>query len=361
MYKSIIRPVLFSLFSDPETAHRLVMSFLRSGSFSLELVKAVRSHYTVRDQRLEQTVFGLTFPNPLGLAAGFDKHGEALAMLAALGFGHIEVGTVTRHAQSGNSRQRMFRLVADEAIINRMGFNNAGADAMAARLSKEKKLPVPIGISLGKSKVTPLPEAAEDYLYSFRKLYTQGDYFAINVSSPNTPGLRELQDKAALDNLVSVLQTENKLLAAANGVLWPKPLLVKIAPDLSFEAIDEVLAVCKKYKLSGIVATNTTIARENLKTSVNETGGLSGRPLLARALEVIRHIHTQAPELPIIGAGGIFTAEDAYAMLSAGATLLQAYTGFIYEGPAFVKNINEGLLRILDQKNLSNVAALVGM
>ncbi len=356
MYTSLLRPLLFSLFSDPEDAHRLVISLMRHGSFSA-LLAIVRQICEVKASELKQQVFGLSFSTPLGLAAGFDKHAEVLKMLGALGFGHIEAGSVTEYAQPGNPRPRMFRLPLDQALINRMGFNNDGAEKMAQTLAATSALSGPLGISLGKSKITPLEKAAADYLFSFRTLYKYGNYFAINVSSPNTPGLRQLQDKAALEQIVQTLQAENKLLAQGQPL---KPLLVKIAPDLSFDAIDEVVAVCRKYAVSGIIATNTTLKRDQLHTSIEETGGLSGRPLFASSLAIVRHLHKTAPELPIIGVGGIFSAADAYAFIKAGAQLVQAYTGFIYQGPLFAKHINKGLLALLRQDGFKHISEAVG-
>ena len=344
MYKRILRPILFSLFKDPEDAHELVTGLLAATANIPAIPALVRRMFTLEDKRLERTVFGVTFPNPVGLAAGFDKHARALTVLAALGFGHIEVGTVTRYAQPGNPRPRMFRLPKDGALINRMGFNNCGAEALAKRLAAYGQLPVPIGISLGKSKITPLSQAAAEYVFSFRTLYQYGDYFAINVSSPNTPGLRELQDKAALEELIAALTQENKKMAAQYNCPQ-KPLLVKIAPDLTPEAINDVVSICAKYALSGIIAVNTTISRDTLTTASTQAGGLSGAPLRDKALAIVRHIHTQVPHLPIIAAGGIATAEHARAMLAAGASLVQLYTGFIYEGPSVAKNINKGLIK----------------
>ncbi len=357
MYQEIIRPLLFKLYSDPEDAHHRVVSLLKKAGQIPGVLNLVRSQYQVAHTCLDQTVFGLRFPSVLGLAAGFDKHGEALPALAALGFSHLEIGTITAHAQPGNPRQRMFRLPADQGLINRMGFNNGGADALADTLRHTPKLSVPIGISLGKSKITPLETAAEDYVTSFKKLYSLGDYFAINVSSPNTPGLRALQNKSALEDIVGALQAENKRLS--KGSL--KPLLVKIAPDLELSAIDEVLGVCQAFNLSGIIATNTTISRDNLKTNINEAGGLSGAPVRERALGIVRHIHASAPTLPIIGVGGIFTADHAYQFIRAGASLVQAYTGFIYQGPGFAHQVHQGLAKLLARDGFSSIRQAIGV
>jgi dihydroorotate dehydrogenase len=297
-------------------------------------VAALRRWNGVDDPR---TVFGVRFPSAVGLAAGMDKDGLALKAWPALGFGFVEVGTVTRHAQPGNPRPRLFRLRDSGAIINRMGFNNEGADALAARLADLGPIGVPLGISIGKSKVTPVEEAVGDYVHSMRALRPFADYVAINVSSPNTPGLRGLQDRAMLDELVGALQAES------GGT----PLLVKIAPDLTDEAIGEVLQVCADHSVAGLIATNTTIAREGLAlrdaARAVEAGGLSGRPLTGRAREVVGFIHRQAPELPVIGVGGISSVDDAKRMLDAGASLLQLYTGFIFGGPSLVRAINREL------------------
>jgi dihydroorotate dehydrogenase len=282
-------------------------------------------------------VFGVRFPSPVGLAAGLDKNGVALRAWPALGFGFVEVGTVTRHAQPGNPRPRLFRLVESGAIINRMGFNNHGADALAARLRALGAIGVPLGISIGKSKITPVEDAVGDYVYSMRVLRPYADYFAVNVSSPNTPGLRSLQDRDALDGLLRVLRAE------AGGT----PLVVKIAPDLTDTAIGEVLEVCAEHRVDGLIATNTTIGRDGLAPGdqgrASEAGGLSGRPLTERSREVVGFVHREAPDLPVIGVGGIATVDDALRMLDAGASLLQLYSGFIYGGPPLVRAINRAV------------------
>jgi dihydroorotate dehydrogenase len=351
VYKALIW-FLFLLTKDPETVHRLALIFLNLLGKSW-LAPLVRSVVSVDDASLAQTVFGVTFKNPVGLAAGLDKNGVAILGLEALGFGFTEMGTVTRHAQPGNARQRIFRLPKDKALINRMGFNNVGADAFAKNLNALKHS-VPLGINLGKSKITELKDAAEDYLYSFRVLYEFGDYFVVNVSSPNTPGLRELQDKKPLLTILSALNKFRDQQAVK------KPILVKISPDMTNEAIDDVLAVIRAERVDGIVATNTTVGREHLYTDIKEDGGLSGRPLINRVTEIIRYIHKQNPKLLIIGVGGIFTAEDAYEKIKAGASLVQVYTGFIYEGPLMVKAINRGLVRLLEKDGYKNITEAVG-
>lgn len=354
MYKQFIRPIIFKLNRDPESIHRVILDLLWLMGSNFITRTWLENRFRADDEKLGQTVFGLKFKNPVGLAAGFDKHAQSLWGLAALGFGHIEIGSYTAKAQPGNPRQRVFRLPKDEALINRFGFNNRGADVMARHLSKIKNLPVPLGINLGKTKVTPLERAAEDYLYSFRKLYDFGGYFAVNVSSPNTPGLRELQDKIFLIDILSGL---NNYRSRQNVY---KPILVKIAPDLSFGEIDEVLEVVKNQKADGIIAANTTISREGLMRDLNETGGLSGKPLKKISTDIIRHIHRQSPALPIIGVGGIFSAQDAYEKIKAGASLVQVYTGLVYEGPGLVKDINRGLVKLLERDGFKNISEAVG-
>ncbi|MFP4438042.1 MAG: quinone-dependent dihydroorotate dehydrogenase [Chloroflexaceae bacterium] len=345
IYQRLLRPLLFRLTrQDAEVAHERAMRLLAALSGMPPLLAALRRVWAVPDHALEREVFGVRFPNPLGLAAGFDKDGQALPAWAALGFGFVEVGTVTWHAQPGNPRPRLFRLPDDAALINRMGFNNHGAAALAARLQQTLPLPIPLGISLGKSRQTDLDDAVADYCASLRALYPYGDYFAVNVSSPNTPGLRSLQDRAYLDALLAALQQEVRQLAQARGQAHPSPLLVKIAPDLSESAIAELLTVCADHAVSGIIAVNTTLSRAGLRTPLDEAGGLSGRPLAERACQVVQFINRETGgQLPIIGVGGIFTADDARRMLDAGASLLQVYTGFVYVGPGLARTINRGL------------------
>ena len=357
-YRRLIRPALFT--QDSESIHNRTLAALGKCSRSPALCSLLSSLYSA--PKLPVEVFGLKFPNPVGLAAGMDKHAAALPAWAALGFGFTELGGVTWHAQPGNPAPRMFRAVRDEALVNRMGFNNPGAEAMAAKLREwhdSGRWPKhPVGINLGKSKITPNEQAAGDYANSFRLLRPLADFFVVNVSSPNTPGLRALQDKAALDEILAALQAIN--------VTPPKPLLVKVAPDLSFEALDEILELITQRKLSGIVATNTTIARpetadENSRRTYAETGGLSGRPLRARSTEIIRHIHRQTRgALPIIGVGGIFNAEDAWEKIQAGASLVQIYSGLVYEGPALVGDVVRGLADRLRQSGHASLHAAVG-
>jgi len=352
MYRLLIA-IVFVFFKDSETVHRLALLIL--GIAGLPLVRGVVGSVTrVSDPRLSQTVFGVRFENPIGLAAGFDKDGEVLHGLAALGFGYVEAGTVTKYPQEGNPRPRMFRFPEDRAVINRMGFNNKGAGAMSRRLHGVSA-GIPVGISIGKSKIAELEEAPSDYRFSYERLYQRGDYFVVNVSSPNTPGLRQLQDKKHLVEIVTAL---NEYRDAQDE---RKPLLVKIAPDLSHEAIDEVLEVCRSNSIDGIIAVNTTVSRKGVsETAAGIAGGLSGLPIQRRATEIIRYIHRKEPALPIIGVGGIFTAEDAYEKIRAGASLVQVYTGFIYEGPLIAADINRGLLSLLNRDGYANVAEAVG-
>ena len=346
LYEKIIRPLIFATCPDAETAHERGMRALGLLNRHAQLARAVAARAVVRDARLERTVMGLRFPNPVGLAGGFDKNAIAPRAFEALGFGFVEIGTVTRHPQPGNPRPRVFRFPKDEAILNRFGFNNDGAKIMAGRLAATGPLGIPLGISLGKSKITPLEGAAEDYLFSLRALHDFGDYFAVNVSSPNTPNLRALQDGAALDELLQALVAETRERATQTGAgTTPKPIVVKVAPDLTLSALDEVLAVCAARGVAGIVATNTTLAREGLSQSTAEDGGLSGRPLTQRSRKMVAHIAKNAPDLALIGVGGIMTPDDAARMLDAGAQLVQVYTGFVYRGPFFARDINRHLLQ----------------
>lgn len=330
MFEKVVRNGLFRVGGgDAEAAHEWTLRRLAVLGRQPALLAALRARYLTRAPR---TVFGVEFPNPVGLAAGMDKNGVALPAWPALGFGFVEVGTVTAHAQPGNPTPRMFRLRDSEAVINRMGFNNAGAEALAARLAASSRpLGVPLGISLGKSKVTPLDEAVEDYLTSYRALREHGDYFAVNVSSPNTPGLRALQDREHLDALLSALVGE-------------KPVLVKIAPDLTEPAIAELLEVCLARGAAGVIATNTTLSRDGLapadRPRAEEAGGLSGRPLAERARQVVSFVHTETGgRLPVIGVGGIMDPDDGARMFDAGASLVQLYTGFVYRGPALPRAV----------------------
>jgi dihydroorotate dehydrogenase len=327
LFETAVRPVLFRVGGgDAEKAHEFTLN--RLAGLGARTLATLRRRYAVA---APVEVFGVRFPNPVGLAAGMDKNGIALPAWPALGFGFVEAGTVTAHAQPGNKRPRLFRLRDSEAIINRMGFNNAGAAALAARLDALGPLDVPLGVSLGKSKITPLDEAVEDYLTSYNLLRPYADYIAVNVSSPNTPGLRTLQDKAHLSGLLGALAGRT-------------PVLVKIAPDLSEPAVAEVLEVCLAHGAAGVIATNTTLARDGLAASdqdrAAETGGLSGRPLTERSRKIVHFVHQETGgRLPIIGVGGILDPDDASRLFDAGASLVQLYSGFIYRGPALVKAV----------------------
>jgi dihydroorotate dehydrogenase len=349
MYQTLFRPILFRLYrGDAEAAHEAVLTMLATISSSRAMTKALEQLFAFSRPELERQLFGLRFPNPLGLAAGMDKDGLALPAWAALGFGFVEVGTVTAQAQPGNPRPRLFRLPADEALINRMGFNNHGAQALATRLKQLRQRPIPIGISIGKAKVTPPEQAVSDYVTALHLLFDDADYIAINVSSPNTPGLRALQDRAQLDSLLTALQHENQLLAASRG-LKPRPLLVKIAPDLDDAALLELLAICTSHQVAGLIAVNTTLGRSELRHSdaklAAETGGLSGRPLAARARAVVRLLAAESGgRMPIIGVGGVSGPTEALQLLEAGASLLQIYTALVYRGPGLPRQIKRTLL-----------------
>ena len=371
IYQLALRPLLFSAIkADPEAVHKQSLALLHSidttpTSALTKLTKASFQQYFCRsDAQLSQSLFGLNFPNPVGLAAGFDKDGIAAGMWQYLGFGFAELGTVTYHPQPGNPQPRLFRLPKDQAALNRMGFNNLGSEAMAAALKQRQSsdFTIPIGINLGKSKVTPIEDAATDYLGSFQRLKDLGDYFVINVSSPNTPNLRDLQAIEPLRVIFDTLQQENQ---------GQKPILVKIAPDLVWEDIAAVVELSQASQLAGIIATNTTIDRSKLTTQViaatgkkvtEEAGGISGAPVRQKSTEVIRFIHQQTGgKLPIIGVGGIFTAEDAWEKITAGASLIQVYTGWTYNGPWMVDRILVGLLAKLESHGLDSMAAAVGI
>lgn len=334
MYKSLVRPLLFCL--NPESAHHFTFSFLKTAFRIPGIYSVSKSIYSFHKKELGKTLMGLHFPNPVGLAAGFDKDAKLYRELGAFGFGFIEIGTLTPKSQPGNPAPRMFRLPADRALINRMGFNNGGAEAAAARL-KNRSENLIVGGNIGRNKSTSNEDAINDYLSCFNTLYPVVDYFVVNVSSPNTPNLRELQEKEPLTRLLTAVMDLN----ASKPV--KKPVLLKIAPDLNDSQLDQILEIVKDCKLNGIIATNTTISRDGLATPgevINEAGGLSGAPLRKRSTEVIRYLRKNSNEgIVIIGAGGIFTGQDAREKLDAGADLVQVYTGFIYEGPSMVKRI----------------------
>lgn len=336
MYKSIIRPILFKF--DPEKVHHFTFSFLRIINKIPFVPTLIRNCYTVNDKRLKREVFGLKFKNPVGLAAGFDKDAKLYKELSNFGFGFIEIGTLTPKPQEGNPKKRLFRLKEDNGIINRMGFNNGGVFEAVERLKNNKN--VLIGGNIGKNKLTPNEDAISDYELCFDALYDVVDYFVVNVSSPNTPNLRALQDKEPLTELLQTLQNKNQTKPKV------KPILLKIAPDLTNEQLLDIIDIVQNTKIAGVIATNTTISRENLiSENQKETGGLSGKPLTHRSTEVIRFLSEKSNNaFPIIGVGGIHTPEDAIEKLNAGASLIQLYTGFIYEGPKLVKAINKKLL-----------------
>ncbi|WMN06196.1 quinone-dependent dihydroorotate dehydrogenase [Marivirga arenosa] len=342
MYKALIRPFLF-LFSA-EKAHHLAFS-LTKFFFNLPGANFInKSLFQLKSPKLERELFGLTFPNPVGLAAGFDKDAKLIDELASLGFGFIEIGTTTPKAQPGNPQPRLFRLKEDKGIINRMGFNNEGLDAAIQRL-KNRKSKVIIGGNIGKNKMTPNEEAFNDYEKCFLQLFPFVDYFVVNVSSPNTPGLRDLQEKEPLMKLLNHLMALNKKQEKA------KPILLKIAPDLTNQQLDDIIEIVNETKIDGVIATNTTISRDNLSTDETRVksignGGLSGKPLRNRSTEVIKYLHVNSnASFPIIGVGGIMSAEDAIEKLEAGASLVQLYSGFIYEGPSLIKEINKAILK----------------
>lgn len=341
MYK-FIRPLLFSV--DPERIHTLVFGLLRMKSRIPGFDATLRLLFQRDDTRLEKKLFGLTFKNPVGLAAGFDKDARLVDVFAAMGFGFVEVGTLTPKAQPGNEKPRLFRLSKDRALINRMGFNNGGVKAAAERL-KRRKSDVIIGGNIGKNKDTPNASAQDDYVFCFNALYDQVDYFVVNVSSPNTPGLRELQEKEPLRRLLENV----KALSMTKPVT--KPVLLKIAPDLTTGQLDDIIEILKATGVDGVIATNTTLSREGLQTDAATVtaigaGGLSGKPLADKSSEVIRYLRGGLGKtFPIIGVGGIMTPADAVAKLEAGADLIQIYTGYVYEGPALVRRINEAILK----------------
>ena len=362
-YQYGVRPLLFSL--APELAHHLAIATCRQVSNSSALQMIAKSSFCYNDGRLSQTLWNLKFANPVGLAAGFDKNAEAIGAWEHLGFGFAEVGTITAKAQSGNPQPRLFRLPSDHAVLNRMGFNNRGASATAIAIQNylaDHKLSIPLGINLGKSKVTELTDAKFDYAESLRLLYHFGDYFVVNVSSPNTPNLRDLQATEQLCGILAELRPIN----TAN-----KPILVKIAPDLNDADIIEVIKASQAFGVAGIIATNTTISRQNLTTThlsitgkpvTEEAGGISGQPLRDRSLAVINLIWQNTNgSLPIIGVGGIFNTDDAWQKITAGAAIVQVYTGLIYEGPLVVKQILQGLVTKLEANGLDNIQQAIGL
>lgn len=340
LYQSLLRPVLFKF--DPETVHDFALSMIAKGF--------IKEHRGFGYKELEQEFFGVTFKNPLGLAAGFDKNAVALSHWNAAGFGFVEIGTVTLHAQSGNPKPRMFRIPEDQAIVNRLGFNNLGASAVAANISNANT-EMPFGINIGKSFITPIEEATEDYKKCWQLLRGRGHYLTINVSSPNTPGLRSLQDKDKLKEIVSALR----------GIDRITPMFVKVAPDLEFSALDEVVEVALELGLTGIIATNTTIGRDGLSVPFHETGGLSGRPLRPLSNQVLAHLARECgKKLVLIGVGGIFNGEDLYQKIALGAHLCQVYTGWVYGGPDMVPNALDELSHLMTQRGFKKLEDLRG-
>jgi dihydroorotate dehydrogenase len=360
VYRSLVRPLLFRL--PPETAHELA---LHSLSFSPKLIGRLFARHESSSSALAIERFGLQFKNPIGLAAGFDKDGVALNPLAALGFGFIEAGTVTLHPQPGNPRPRLFRLAADQALINRAGFNNQGAAAFVKRVVRARPQCV-LGVSIGKSKITPLEEATADYLASFELVYNVADYVAINVSSPNTPQLRQLQQSEQLSSLLQALQNRNRELQQKTQRARPVPLLVKLSPDLITNELEQIVDVLTRLQIDGIIATNTTVTRDNLRTERSRVaacgeGGLSGAPLRSRSTQMIANLYRlTAGRIPLIGVGGIFTAENAWEKIAAGASLVQLYTGFIYQGPGIAHEINRGLEQILKREGFNRLDEAIG-
>jgi dihydroorotate dehydrogenase len=339
LYESLLRPLAFRV--DPETVHESALKVLEKG-----LVKAP----AFADPRLSQTLFGVTFQNPLGLAAGFDKNAVALDHWHQLGFGFVEVGTVTWHSQPGNPKPRMFRLPQDKALINRLGFNNRGAEALAETLRRAKPH-LPFGINLGKSKITPVEEAARDYQDSFRLLREFGSYFVVNVSSPNTPGLRSLQEKGPL----------LEIFAALREVDPNQPMFVKVAPDLEWDALDDVVDVAEQMKLTGIIATNTTVSRDGISRDPGEAGGLSGAPLREKSNQVLEHLHKAcSPQIVLIGVGGIMNGRDVFEKIALGAHLCQLYTGWIYGGPTMVPSAMRELTALMEREGIKTLAEMRG-
>ncbi len=341
MYKRIVLPILFRF--DAETIHHFATSALKISLAIPGMRWLARRLYVVNDPRLRRTVFGIDFPNPVGMAAGFDKNAELVTELSTLGFGFVEIGTVTPRPQPGNPQPRLFRLKADGGLINRMGFNNKGAGPAAGRLQSLNHQLI-VGGNIGKNKDTPNEDALHDYQHCFHDLFDTVDYFVVNVSSPNTPGLRDLQEREPLTRLLLALQQDN------NAKPSPKPILLKIAPDLTESQLDDIVAIVAETQIAGVIATNTTISRADLQTDSQTVknigaGGVSGKPVRNRSTEVIRYLHQKSGgAFPIVGVGGIFTADDALEKLQAGASLIQVYTGFIYEGPAMAKRICKGIL-----------------
>ncbi|HEX7058022.1 MAG TPA: quinone-dependent dihydroorotate dehydrogenase [Bacilli bacterium] len=359
LYRKLVKPLLFRI--DPEKIHNRTIAGLRLAANVPGVLPAMRAICGVQATRkLAVDVFGLHFHNPVGLAAGLDKNGAAIPAFSSFGFGFVEVGTVTPKPQPGNELPRLFRLPEDEALINRMGFNNAGAQALAEKMRALRIRPVPVAINIGKNKTTPNEQAVNDYRACIDTLYEYGDFFVVNISSPNTPDLRKLQYGDFLQTLLNAVVREMRRKAGDRPV---KPALVKIAPDVAPDELQLMAETIAASGISGIIATNTTVARQGLKSGhAAETGGLSGKPLNKRSTEVIRALYRATNgKLPIIGSGGIFTAEDAYAKIRAGASLVEVYTALIYQGPGIVKKINAGLLKLMQQDGIHHISQAVGL
>jgi dihydroorotate dehydrogenase len=355
IYRRIVRPVLFRL--DPERAHNVGMGGLSLLARARPVCALIERRLSVDDPRLRQELFGLTFPNPVGLAAGLDKQAHAVPVWANLGFGFAEIGTVTAHAQLGNPRPRVFRLTEDRAIINRLGFNSDGAEAVAARLRAWEETGrahrVPLGVNIGRSR--DVADAGADYVATFIRVAQYADYVAVNVSSPNTPGLRDLQERKALEELVTRLTAANRTQGLA------RPILVKIAPDLDQGALEAIVGIARDHRVDGLIVSNTTVARDGVASPLAaETGGLSGAPLRPLADDVLRRVHRLVAGMPIVGVGGIFSGADAWTKILAGASLVQVYTGFVYEGPGLARRINEDLLLLMEQAGVRSVSEAAG-
>ncbi|WP_322903631.1 quinone-dependent dihydroorotate dehydrogenase [Paenibacillus campi] len=359
LYRNLFKPVLFRM--DPEKAHHLVIGGLGAGVRIPGTLTAMQSMYGIHSTPdMTTELFGLTFPGPVGLAAGLDKNAQAVAGLSASGFGFMEVGTVTPKPQPGNDQPRLFRLPSDRALINRMGFNNEGAWAMADRLRHLVDHPIPLAINIGKNKVTPNEQAANDYKACISELYTYADFFVVNISSPNTPDLRNLQHGNELKELLAEVMQEMDAQARNHGIA--KSVLVKIAPDVSDAELEYMVETIRQSGAAGIIATNTTLSRDGLThDSAGETGGLSGRPLTERSTEIISRVYRQTEgKLPIIGCGGIFSSEDAYDKIKAGSSLVEIYTSFIYEGPQITRRLHNGIRELMQRDGFAHISEAVG-
>lgn len=363
LWQYLVRPILFRF--DPEWTHYFSMGTFGFANRLWPVDYLSRKCFGVHDAALKAECLGLSFDNPIGLAAGFDKDARWYRPLSSLGFGHVEVGTITAHPQSGNPKPRLFRLVKDRAIVNRMGFNNRGSEFAADCFGRSEKPDCVLGINIGKSKITPIEGAVEDYLQSLGRLFEFADYLTINVSSPNTPGLRQLQDREPLLNLLSQLTARSKEIARERGC-EARPILLKIAPDLNEHQLDDIVQILVESKADGVIATNTTISREGLKTpqervQATGAGGLSGQPLTLQSRNVVKHLYRQLQgRIPVIGVGGIMKGDDAWQMICSGASLVQVYTGFIYGGPGFVAGLNRFLSMKLKENGYANISEAVG-